>query len=172
MASLSPILATYYSDNSGSVQVIGWAGRNLFDEYRDSIDSFVSGFGLSSNDTDAHAESGEQPQPEIETAVPSQTIADDGKYLLVGCGDYLRHFEDGDPLANPLRAGHCLGRISGALDMALAFAPDSVCIPSSAFNLVDVVRVVTEYLEAHPLETHEPASALALRAVAVAFPCQ
>jgi hypothetical protein len=34
----------YYSDASGTVQVIAWTGRNLLEEYRDEIERFVSGF--------------------------------------------------------------------------------------------------------------------------------
>jgi hypothetical protein len=34
----------YYSDASGTVQVIAWTGRNLLEEHRDEIERFVSGF--------------------------------------------------------------------------------------------------------------------------------
>lgn len=36
----------YYSDAAGTVQLIGWTGKNLIDEHRAIIESFVSGFQL------------------------------------------------------------------------------------------------------------------------------
>jgi hypothetical protein len=34
----------YYSDSSGTVQIIGWTSRNLIEEHRPLIENFVSGF--------------------------------------------------------------------------------------------------------------------------------
>jgi hypothetical protein len=36
--------AHYYSDESCSVQLVGWTGRGLIDEHRAAIEEFVSGF--------------------------------------------------------------------------------------------------------------------------------
>lgn len=37
----------FFSDTSGTVQIIAWTGRNLVDDYRDTIERFVSGFEVS-----------------------------------------------------------------------------------------------------------------------------
>ncbi len=37
----------FFSDTSGTVQIIAWTGRNLLAEYRDTIERFVSGFEVS-----------------------------------------------------------------------------------------------------------------------------
>jgi len=36
----------YYSDSSGTVQIIGWTHRTIIDSYRDDIEAFVSGFSI------------------------------------------------------------------------------------------------------------------------------
>lgn len=36
--------AHYYSDEAGSIQLVGWTGRALMDEYRGTIEQFVRGF--------------------------------------------------------------------------------------------------------------------------------
>ena len=36
----------YYSDSSGTVQIIGWTHRTIIDAYRDDIEAFVSGFTI------------------------------------------------------------------------------------------------------------------------------
>jgi hypothetical protein len=36
----------YYSDDAGTIQVLGWSTRDLIDSYRDKIDGFVSGFQI------------------------------------------------------------------------------------------------------------------------------
>ena len=36
----------YYSDQSGSIQLVGWTGRSLLSEHRSTIEEFVSGFQL------------------------------------------------------------------------------------------------------------------------------
>ena len=36
----------YYSDSSGTVQIIGWTHRTVIDAYRDDIERFVSGFQI------------------------------------------------------------------------------------------------------------------------------
>jgi hypothetical protein len=38
--------AHYYSDDNGTVQILGWCMRDVIDSYRDKIDSFVSGFEI------------------------------------------------------------------------------------------------------------------------------
>ena len=40
-------VAHFFSDTSGTVQIIAWTGRNLLAEYRDTIERFVSGFEVS-----------------------------------------------------------------------------------------------------------------------------
>ena len=40
-------VAHFFSDTSGSVQIIAWTGPNLLAEYRDTIERFVSGFEVS-----------------------------------------------------------------------------------------------------------------------------
>ena len=40
-------VAQFFSDTSGTVQIITWTGRNLLAEYRDTIERFVSGFEVS-----------------------------------------------------------------------------------------------------------------------------
>ena len=40
-------VAHFFSDPSGTVQIIAWTGRNLLAEYRDPIERFVSGFEVS-----------------------------------------------------------------------------------------------------------------------------
>ncbi len=40
----SVFVAHFFSDTSGTVQIIAWTGRNLLAEYRDTIERFVSGF--------------------------------------------------------------------------------------------------------------------------------
>jgi hypothetical protein len=34
----------YYSDSFGTIQIVGWTGRSLLNEYRDTIERMVSGF--------------------------------------------------------------------------------------------------------------------------------
>ncbi len=40
-------VANFFSDTSGTVQIIAWTGRNLLDDYRETIERFVSGFEVS-----------------------------------------------------------------------------------------------------------------------------
>jgi len=36
----------YYSDAAGTVQLIGWTGKNLIDAHRAAIETFLAGFQI------------------------------------------------------------------------------------------------------------------------------
>jgi Rap1a immunity proteins len=88
-------------------------------------------------------------------------------WMLPGCRAALTPSPDPD-----FRQGMCAGSLGTLLFLGDAL-PDEfkVCRPSGAV-LHDAVRIVVEFADGRPARLHEPFTAVAMEALAVAWPCR
>ena len=100
-------------------------------------------------------------------ATPAHSIWKNGNDLVRECTS-----------DNPSGVIACINYVIGVADMIDVIfqleisgsAP--ICIPSERVSGVQLERVVVNYFDSHPEETHNPAVVLVIVALREAFPCQ
>jgi hypothetical protein len=110
----------------------------------------------------------------VGASAKAEELSGDGNELLRDCEESLH----GKLVADAIRAGTCLGYLSGIVDMHVVYAQSGIpnlpisCIPPGGVSLRQVQRVVVKYLQEHPEELHYKRFTLVNIALLHAFPCK
>lgn len=106
----------------------------------------------------------------------------DGNELLGACGPVLNSMDgisQNHGAEDSMLAGFCMGYLYGITGVNVLYqvslpSKDSLffCSPKEGISTAQAVRVVVNYLRAHPEELHKQAMVLTLDALGKAFPCR
>ena len=103
---------------------------------------------------------------------PAAAQRSTGNDLIQECRKAVRHSEGNQVVEqDAIDAGYCLGLVHGYRDMRHYYLQDLFCPPNSV-NDEQMARVVVKYLEEHPAELDERHSAVLVKALQAAWPCQ
>jgi hypothetical protein len=102
----------------------------------------------------------------------------DGKMLLENCQEAVRYMDNKNTQSvNFSSVNLCVGYISGVNDLHTTFVGSVACFDQPVFcsprpaNLEQLVKIVANFLNAHPENLHFKGSVLAVEALKDAFPC-
>ncbi len=102
----------------------------------------------------------------------------DGNMLLENCQEAVRYMDNKNTQSvNLSSVNFCVGYISGVNDLHTTFVGSVACFDPPVFcsprpaNLEQLVKIVANFLNAHPENLHIKGSVLAVAALKDAFPC-
>jgi hypothetical protein len=102
----------------------------------------------------------------------------DGSMLLENCNEAVRYMQNKNaPSPNFSAVNFCVGYISGVNDLHTTFVRSVACFDPPLFcnpqpaEIERLVKIVVEFLKAHPEDLHFQGSVLTVSALKEAFPC-
>ena len=102
----------------------------------------------------------------------------DGSMLLQNCIEAVRYMQNKNaPSPNITAVNFCVGYISGVNDMHTTFVRSVACFDPPVFcnappaDIEKLVKIVVEFLKAHPEDLHFQGAVLTVSALKEAFPC-
>ena len=102
----------------------------------------------------------------------------DGNMLLQNCNEAVRFMQNKNvPSPNYSAVNFCVGYISGVNDLHTTFIRSVACFDPPVFcnpqptEIEQLVKIVVEFLKAHPEDLHFQGSVLTVSALKEAFPC-
>jgi len=102
----------------------------------------------------------------------------DGSMLLQNCIEAVRYMQNKNaPSPNISAVNFCVGYISGVNDMHTTFVRSVACFDPPVFcnappaDIEKLVKIVVEFLKAHPEDLHFQGAVLTVSALKEAFPC-